>query len=178
VRLSVRSNNAQSKKSSPITRTSEELKNMKNLASRLAFAVVAALGVVPFAHAKDDLPWAFNGTRAQGYAIDLVSVEPAPGTPLIAGETIEFKITLTYSMSIAKTGSIVLVFQDDKNRAVRKSGSFVTKMVGEPSGTVTLTDVVAVPKRAAELRLFAPLVPEGLTTTQGEVTIRYPIRKK
>jgi hypothetical protein len=43
---------------------------------------------------------------------------------------------------------------------------------------VTLTDTIAVPRRAKELRLFIPLVPEGIETTYGEVVIRYPIRKK
>jgi hypothetical protein len=36
---------------------------------------------------------------------------------------------------------------------------------------------VSIPVDARELRLFVPLVPEGLTNTKGEVTIRYPVRK-
>jgi len=132
----------------------------------------------PLLEAKDTLPWAFNGTRAEGYSIDLVSVDPAPGTPLVAGSTVEFKITLTYTMSVAKKGTILLVFQDEKNRSAKPDGPMVSQDVTEPTGTVSLVDKIAIPKRAKELRLFVPLSPEGLTETSGEVTIRYPIKKK
>lgn len=127
---------------------------------------------------KNDLPWAFNGTPAQGYSIDLVSVDPAPGTPLIAGTSVEFRITVNYSMSVSKTGAIVLVFQDEKNRSAKPDGGQVIQALSEPEGSLTLTDVVMVPKRAKELRLFVPLIPDGLSETNGEVTIRYPIKKK
>ena len=127
---------------------------------------------------EDDLPWAFNGIPAQGYSIDLVSVDPAPGTPLIAGTSVEFKITVNYSMSVSKTGAIVLVFQDEKNRSAKPDGDQVIQAVRDPEGSVTLTDTVTVPKRAMELRLFVPLLPDGLSETNGEVTIRYPIKKK
>jgi hypothetical protein len=128
--------------------------------------------------AKDTLPWAFNGTRAEGYSIDLVTVDPAPGTPLVAGSTVEFKITLTYTMSVAKKGSILLVFQDEKDRSAKPGGPMVSQDVTEPTGTVSLVDMITIPKRAKELRLFVPLSPEGMNETSGEVTIRYPIKKK
>jgi hypothetical protein len=128
---------------------------------------------------EDDLPWAFNGIPAEGYSIELVSVDPAPGTPLLAGTSVEFKITVNYSMSVAKTGSIVLVFQDEKDRSAKSDETQVVQAtVSEPQGSVTLTDTVVVPRRIKELRLFVPLIPDGLNETNGEVTIRYPIGKK
>lgn len=138
----------------------------------LLFAVSHSL------EAKDELPWAFNGIRAEGYSIDLVTVDPAPGAPLVAGSTVEFKITLTYKMTVAKKGTILLVFQDDKDRSTKPDGPMVSQSVTEPTGTVSLVDTVVIPKRAKELRLFVPLAPEGISETYGEVTIRYPIRKK
>jgi hypothetical protein len=128
--------------------------------------------------AKDELPWAFNGIRAEGYSIDLVTVDPQPGTPLVAGSAVEFKITLTYKMTIAKKGTIVLVFQDDKNRRAKVDSPWVSQAVTEPTGTVSLVDTITIPMHAKELRLFVPLEPEGLNETSGEVTIRYPIKKK
>ncbi len=136
------------------------------------------LAASPLISAKDELPWAFNGTRAEGYRIDLVSVNPAPGTPLVAGSTVEFKITLTYSMSVAKKGDVLLVFQDEKNHSAKPNGPMVSQAVTEPSGTVSLVDTIVIPKRSKELRLFVPLAPEGINETNGEVTIRYPIKKK
>ena len=140
-------------------------------AAALLFAGQALAG-------DEDLPWAFNGAPAEGYSIDLASVDPAPGTPLIAGSSVEFRITLNYSLSIAKKGAIILVFQDEKNRSAKPDGTQVVQAVSEPEGSVTLIDTVTVPKRAKELRLFVPLVPDGLSETSGEVTIRYPIKKK
>lgn len=140
--------------------------------------VAALLFTAQVLAGEEELPWAFNDTPAQGYSIDLVSVEPAPGTPLTAGASVEFKITLNYSMSISKTGAIILVFQDEKNRSATPDRPQVVQAVSEPEGSVTLTDTVTVPRRAKELRLFVPLVPDGLSKTNGEVTIRYPIAKK
>ena len=127
----------------------------------------------------DDLPWAFNAPRGEGYSIDLVSVDPAPGTPLVAGTPVEFKITVKYSMSVAKSGTIVLVFQDEKDRSAKPDDADqVVQAVSDSEGSVTLTETVTVPKRARELRLFVPLIPEGVHETSGEVTIRYPIKKR
>ena len=152
---------------------------MKVVAVRAVVAGVVLLFATQLLAGDDDLPWAFNGTPAEGYSINLVSVDPAPGTPLIAGTSVEFKITVSYSMSVSRTGAIVLVFQDEKDRSAKSDGAEVVQVaVSEPEGSVTLTDTVVVPKRAKELRLFVPLIPEGLKETNGEVTIRYPIKKK
>ena len=152
---------------------------MKVFAVQAVVAGALLLFATQLLAGEDELPWAFNGTPAEGYSIDLVSVDPAPGTPLPAGTSVEFKITVNYSMSISKTGAIVLVFQDEKNRSAKSDDAEVVRAaVSEPQGSVTLTDTVAVPKRAKELRLFVPLIPDGLKETNGEVTIRYPIKKK
>jgi hypothetical protein len=140
----------------------------------LLFATQAPAG-------DDDLPWAFNAPRAEGYSIDLLTVDPAPGTPLVAGATVEFSITVSYSLSAPayKTAAIFLVFQDEEDRSAKADDAeVVLASVSDPQGSVTLTDTVTVPKRAKELRLFVPLVPSGLEETNGEVTIRYPIKKK
>lgn len=151
---------------------------MKVIGAQAVIAGALLLFAAQRSAGKDDLPWAFNGTPAQGYSIDLVSVDPAPGTPLIAGTSVEFRVTVNYAMSVSKTGAIVLVFQDERNRPAKPRGSQVIEAVSEPEGSLTLTDIVVVPKRAKELRLFVPLVPDGLTETNGEVTIRYPIKTK
>lgn len=87
---------------------------MKVFAVQAVVAGALLLFATQLLAGEDELPWAFNGTPAEGYSIDLVSVDPAPGTPLPAGTSVEFKITVNYSMSISKTGAIVLVFQDER----------------------------------------------------------------
>jgi hypothetical protein len=152
---------------------------MKVVGVQAVIAVAVLLFATKLLAGDEDLPWAFNGIPAEGYSIELVSVDPAPGTPLLAGTSVEFKITVNYSMSLAEKGAIVLVFQDEKDRSAKSDEiQVVQTAVSEPEGRVTLTDTVVVPKRAKELRLFVPLIPDGLNETNGEVTIRYPIKKK
>ena len=125
----------------------------------------------------EELPWVFNAPRAEGYTIDLEAIDPAPGTPLVRGATVTFKVTLSYELEIAPHGVIILVFQDEKNRGVSGDRPQTMSEVTEGKGSVTLIDTVVVPAKAKELRLFIPLMPDGIATTTGEVTLRYPIVK-
>jgi hypothetical protein len=144
---------------------------------------VLVLLCVPFAIfssatlGADDLPWVFNAPRAEGYSISLVSVDPAPGTPLVAGDTLHFKATVSYTMSIAKHGVIALVFEDETNANVDPDRPQVHYEVTDSEGVASLTSQLTVPRRAKELRVFIPIVPDGLTNTSGEVTIRYPVAR-
>jgi len=70
------------------------------------------------------------------------------------------------------------VFEDDNDHSAKPKGPQVTQKVDSPSGEATLTDRITVPTHAKEMRLFVPLVPDGIRNTTGEVTIRYPIKRK
>lgn len=145
--------------------------------SSLAGLLVAqALALSPAAIAGEQADsWAFNAPRAEGYAIDLVSAEPPPGTPLLRGASVPFKITASYSLEAAAHGTVILVFQDESNTAVTGERKQTTVEVEKGNGTVALADDIIVPADANELRLFVPIVPDGLATTTGEITLRYPI---
>jgi len=119
--------------------------------------------------------WAFNAPRAEGYAIELVSAEPPPGTPLLRGASVPFKVTVRYALDVAPRGTVILVFQDESNKVVTGERGQTTVEVERGNGTVTLADKVVVPSDANELRLFIPIMPDGLATTTGEITLRYPI---
>jgi hypothetical protein len=151
---------------------------MRHFRAVLALVVLTQLCITSVAYAAEDSPWAFKGGAADGYSIDLVSVSPTPGTPLTAGSKVDFRITVSYSLTIAKSGVIVLVFQDEQNRNAQGGGPQLIQPVSEASGTVTLTKTITIPDNAKELRLFVPLVPAGVTNTSGEVTIRYPLKTR
>jgi len=123
-------------------------------------------------------PWTFNAPRAEGYSIDLASVSPEPGTLLRAGSRVKFTVNLTYSLSLARSGTVVLVFQDAQNRSAKAGEPQVSKTVQGPRGSLTLEDTLVIPQEADELTLFIPLVPEGIARTSGEVIIRYPIARQ
>ena len=145
------------------------MKTTKWLAATLLAATAALAG--------DEMPWAFNTERGQGYAIDLVSADPAPGTPLLRGSTVTFTINASYTMSVAREGGVFLVLQDDKNRQVEGKKDPASAAATDAGGTVTLTATVEVPK-AKEFRIFVPIFPKGLEETTGEIVLRYPIVKK
>jgi len=136
------------------------------------------LAVAASALAGDEMPWVFNSERGQGYAIDLVSADPAPGTPLVRGSSVTIKVTAKYSMSVAKAGKVFLVLQDDKNRQVEATREPASIPATDAGGTVTLSATVAEVPKAKEVRIFVPLFPEGLSETTGEIVLRYPVVKK
>jgi hypothetical protein len=143
----------------------------------LFVATLGACSTVSRAPDAGALPWAFNAPPADGYSISLVTVDPAPGTTLIAGTALEFKVTVSYKMSISKVGKIVLVFQDEKNASISPNSPHAHFDVNADAGVVSLAAALTVPADAKELRVFVPIVPQGLRHTTGEVTIRYPIVK-
>jgi len=130
------------------------------------------------ANAGDSMPWAFNAPAAEGYSITLGSIEPAPGTPLVRGSEVVITASVTYTLSVANHGVVVLVPQDDENRPVASDGKQVSQAVSGPSGSLVLKQTLTIPRNAKEIRLFIPLVPDGISTTTGEITVRYPVVKK
>jgi hypothetical protein len=139
----------------------------------LGFVLVA---FASSANAADGpMPWAFVNGSAEGYSIKLESASPAPGTPLTIGQTVEFKITVSYQLSVADKGSILLVVQDETNKNLLGDRKQQSQSVDRGKGTVTLKDSLVVPAGGNEVRLFIPLVPQGMTNTDGELVVRYPV---
>jgi hypothetical protein len=144
----------------------------------LAVLLSAVSGCATPGSYRPVLPWEFNAPRADGYAIDLVDVKPAPGTPLAAGNSVDFFATVKYSLSITRRGRIFLIFEDENDHMINPKRTVVIQQVSSPSGELTLKGRIAVPIYAKELRLFIPLDPQGFSHTTGEVTIRYPIVRR
>jgi len=121
------------------------------------------------------LPWSFVNGSAKGYSIHLVSAFPAPGTKVAVGQTLEFKVTVSYQLSIADKGSIVLVIQDENNKNLLAEKPQQRQSVDRGKGTISLTESFLVPTGGTEVRLFIPLVPQGIKHTDGELVLRYPV---
>jgi hypothetical protein len=140
--------------------------------------LAAALIAVSLTALAGDMPWAFNTERGQGYAIDLLSADPAPGTPLVRGSSVTVKIEAKYSMTVAKEGSIFLVIQDDKNKKVEAKIDPKQVAATDAGGTVTLSATFAEIPKVKEIRIFVPLFPKGLAEETGEIVLRYPVVRK
>jgi hypothetical protein len=146
-----------------------------NVASSSCCVVTLIVGALTVARAEDSQSWSFNAPRGEGYAVDLEAADPKPGTPLLRGATVAFKVSVKYALEVAKRGDVILVFQDSQEQSLTADREQVTAEVSGGQGTLTLTDSIVVPANASELHLFIPLVPDGMKTTTGEITIRYPI---
>jgi hypothetical protein len=82
---------------------------------------------------------------------------------------------VSYQLSIADKGSIVLVIQDESNRNLLTAKPQQSQSVDRGKGTITLTESFLVPTGSSEVRLFVPLVPQGIEHTDGELVLRYPV---
>src|ERR1700729_3607448 len=133
----------------------------------LGFVLVAFASVANSADAP--MPWAFVNGSAKGYSIKLESASPAPGVPITVGQTVEFKIAVSYRLSIADKGSILVVVQDETDKNLLTDQKQPSQSVDRGKGTVTLTVSLVVPAGSNEVRLFIPLVPSGITHTSGEL---------
>jgi hypothetical protein len=125
--------------------------------------------------AEAPMPWAFVNGSAKGYSIKLESASPSPGTPLTVGQTVESKIVVSYRLTIADKGSILVVVQDETDKNLLADKNQRSQSVERGKGTVTLTESFVVPPGSNEIRLFIPLVPGGMSHTSGELVIRYPV---
>jgi hypothetical protein len=140
-----------------------------------AFCSLMGILALPALAADDTLPWSFVNGSAKGYSIHLESASPVPGTHFHVGETIEFKITVSYRLTIADNGTVVLIFQDENNKSLSAGNPQKNLPVPRGDGTVTLEQSFVVPADGNEVRLFIPLVPNGLKETDGELVLRYPV---
>ena len=145
----------------------------------MGIRVLVAFALVVFTSVADSvegsMPWAFVNGSAIGYSIKLESASPTPGTPVTIGQTVEFKITVSYQMSIAEKGAILMIVQDETDKNLLADKKQPSQSVDRGKGTVTLTQSLVVPAGSSEVRLFMPLVPSGISHTSGELVIRYPV---
>jgi hypothetical protein len=123
----------------------------------------------------DSMPLSFVNGFGRGYSIKLESVSPAPGTPVSVGQTVDVKVKVSYDLSVADMGVIFLVVEDETDKSLLGDRRLPSQPAPKGHGTLTLIDSFVVPAGSHELRLYVPLVPQGMTHTSGELELRYPI---
>lgn len=139
---------------------------------RYALLSAMALG---YARAAEPPGWISNGTPASGYSVEYVKASPQPGTKLLAGTKLQIHVTVNYKLTVAKAGKLLLVVQDDTNKSLSAIDAGALRAVNSPAGSAELTTSIDVPANAKEVRVFVPLMPDGLSDSKGELRLRYPI---
>jgi hypothetical protein len=142
--------------------------------NRVAFVMLLGACAASASGADSALPWSFVNGSAKGYSIQLVSASPVPGTQVTVGQTVNFEVTVSYQLSIAHRGAIILVLQDENGKNLTEGKPQQSRSVDGGKGTATLAQSFTVPAGVKEVRLFIPLVPQGLEHTDGELVLRYP----
>jgi|SRR5271154_3243898 len=140
-----------------------------------AYSALLSTLALPALAADPALPWSFVNGAAAGYSIQLLSAEPSPGTAVTVGQTVEFKVSVSYKLSIADKGAIVLVIQNENNESLSPGNRQQSRPVARGEGTLVINQSFVVPAGVSEVRLFIPLVPSGLEHTDGELVLRYPV---
>ncbi len=152
-----------------------EIRELNCVSGFLAHSSVLWTLALPAFAAEPALPWSFVNGAAAGYSIQLVSAVPSPGTAVTVGQAVEFNVTVSYRLSIADTGAIVLVIQDENNKSLSPGNGQQSRPVARGEGTLVINESFVVPVGVKEVRLFIPLVPSGLEHTDGELVLRYPV---
>lgn len=126
----------------------------------------------------ETLPRVADARAASGYSIGLTSIDPAPGTPLVRGTEVVITASVTYTLTVANHGVVVLVPEDEKYSLVATGAKQVSRGVSAPSGTLILKQTMTIPLNTKEIRLYIPLVPDGIRHTSGAIAVRYPVVDK
>jgi len=121
------------------------------------------------------MPWSFVNGSAKGYSIQLASASPVPGAKVNAGQSVEFKVTVSYQLSIADKGSIVVALEDANNQTLSRGKAQPSHVVKRGKGTFTIAERFVVPIGSKEVRLFVSLVPQGLEHADGALVLRFPV---
>lgn len=114
--------------------------------------------------------------KSTGYSIELIEAHPKPESILTPGAPVDIHVKVKYSMTDAQRGRVVMVLQDVSGGLVADaSGKQPSSEVKGPSGSVSLSATIKVPRQGDALRVFVPLIPDGSANTDGEVYFSYKI---
>jgi hypothetical protein len=121
------------------------------------------------------------GSGSAGYSVDYGDATPTPGTSLVQGEAVSFRVRVRYSLRSAKQGRLVLFFEDGSGDAILSPGT--TEATGtaidiQQTGgrkEATLSHEIAVPTNIVDLVAVVGVYPEGTTTTSGALLLKYRV---
>jgi hypothetical protein len=107
----------------------------------------------------------------------ITNVNPPTGTTLHPGQTVTFTGTAGYTLATADQGSVVMVIQDQANRALPTSDGQKSAVVPRGSGNVTISQTITVPDDGVtSVRIFFALAAAGTTTTNAVLSVAYQVR--
>jgi hypothetical protein len=109
--------------------------------------------------------------------ISLVSIVPAAGTTLNAGERVTFTAVVVCTIVNSNGGRTAMVLQDQANRSLLAPGEIQPQAtLSKGTTTVTLSHTVTTPDSGSTLTVALPIFVNESSTTRAVVTRHYAIR--
>jgi hypothetical protein len=106
--------------------------------------------------------------------IEFVSLTPASGTALTAGERVTFTTTVACTVASSDGGRVALLLQDQGNRSLQTAPPTETLPKGDK--TVTMSDTITVPVSGSTVSLYVPLFVNGSNSTRAMKLATYTVR--
>ncbi len=104
-------------------------------------------------------------------SISIVAAQPAAGSVLRRGSTVEFYVSVSYDLQTAPNGAIFLVIQDQTGRSIQPTQPFVN--VRQGAGRVELWQSLMVPIDADRVDLFVPMANFTSASTRVVARVEY-----
>jgi hypothetical protein len=110
-------------------------------------------------------------------SIRIVSITPATGTTLVAGERVTFTAVLSCRIAHADGGFTALVLQDQGNRSLLGFDERPPEAVLQKgTATVTLTHTITIPQSGSTVNALFPIFVNGSDMTRAVAVRSYPVR--
>jgi len=110
-----------------------------------------------------------------GYSIDYVDASPSPGSPVVQGDVVNFRVKVRYSLMCADRGRIQLQFTDQNGNPFAEISAVARDITRAGSAVAEISQEVTIPVEKWDLVLCAFVVPEGEAHPLGGMRIRYPV---
>ncbi|HTQ80171.1 MAG TPA: hypothetical protein VMM92_09250 [Thermoanaerobaculia bacterium] len=108
-------------------------------------------------------------------AISITGISPTAGGKLAPGSTVTFTANVSYQLSSAATGTIVLSLEDQLSNPLQ-TGTQPSVTVNQGQGTTSLTDHLTIPASGVtQIQVFVSLTPAGAAFTNTVALVTYPV---
>lgn len=112
-----------------------------------------------------------------GYSVEYVAATPAPGTVLLEGSETTVRVQVRYSLMVTEKGRLQMQIHDDRGRSLPVDIS-VKEVTRTATDLAELTHRFIVPRGQLAVAAYVFVIPDGEEGIQGEVRIRYPVRRQ
>jgi hypothetical protein len=110
-------------------------------------------------------------------SITVVSILPAAGTTLIAGERVTFTAVVTCTIATAEGGFTALVLQDQRNLSLLQGEERAPEAtLRKGTATVTLSQTITIPMSGSTVNALFPIFIDGRDSTRAVAVRSYQVR--